>query len=115
MATSGGNTTIGGVRWQRLAGGAVAAVLLLGLFGRESVTETGTMVALVAAAVLATALLALVAARVVVPLCVRCCRALAGGYRWLTPDSAAARLVALALTSFVCVGALYLGVGLLAG
>jgi len=115
MATSGGTTTIGGVRWQRLASGAVAVLVLLGLLGRESVTETGTMVALVVTAMLTTALLAVVVARVVVPLCVRCCRAFAGGYRRVTPDSAAARLVALALASFVCVGALYLGVGLLAG
>jgi len=114
MATSRGTPARRGVGIRRLAIGGIAAVGLLALLGTDNVTETGAVVALIGAGVVGTVVAALVAARVVVPSTVWCCRRLAGAYRWARPDSAAGRLIGLALVTFVAVGGLFLGVGLLA-
>jgi hypothetical protein len=114
MATTRGKPTRGGARPRRIAIGGIAAVVLLALLGSESLTETGIILAVVGAAAVGTVVAVLVAARVVVPSAVWCCRRLADAYRRVTPDSAAGRLVGLALVAFVAVGGLFVAVGLLA-
>lgn len=83
---------------------------MVALTGRESVAETGALLALVLGALVLAVAAVVVTVRILVPLSVRCCRGVTRGYRRVRPKSDVGRLMALSLAVFAAVGGLYLGV-----
>lgn len=119
--------TSGGLRPGRDPGFGGLELVVLGAMALVALTTTGTVVAtetniqqpwlLLAAlgggTVLATGVL-VTTARIGVPLVVRCCRGFARAYRAVRPNSPTVRRMLLALSVFLVIGGLFLGVGLFA-